>query len=137
MGQANGGNEDAPYAAAVKIVKAATTHAMVVDSDEYVDTPVGHIVVPMIVLGGHLFETYLDAQGNLAVDEVTSGILDWKNPVAGRSPAWIRCVTQQDLPRAVEDLRTTADRLETALADVAQQMSNRWREEFDRRHTAG
>jgi hypothetical protein len=84
FGSTNSRNEDRrniAFEAASKVAHAASLNAAANDTDEYADTPGGHIVLPVIAIDAGLFDAHLDAT-SLAVDERSQGVLDWNNPVA-------------------------------------------------------
>ena len=125
--QANFGNEgdieddrhrDPAFDSAAKIAHAAILQGDIGNSEEYTDTPIGHIVVPVIVLDGRLFDAHLDASNELIVSEVDSAVLDWRNPVGGRSPTWIRIVTESALGRFIAEAHSTAEFLQNHCTDI-------------------
>lgn len=128
-------NRDVPFEAASKVVHAATLHAAAVDTVEYAETPVGQIVLPMIVIDGHLFDVHLDDARELVVAPRQSGVLDWNNPVAGTAPTWVRILTADALDTVAAEARRTAEYLEHGCLDLLAQIDKRWLEQFEAKQT--
>lgn len=73
-------NDDKAYAALNSVCKAALAQVKHLSSRGI--TP---FVWPIIVVNANLFESYLDSDGELQVDEIEKGLLIWKNPLLGKN----------------------------------------------------
>ena len=125
--QALGGNPDEPFEATAKIAKAAAALAAADDvAQGGDDDPSAHVVLPVVVLDTKLFEAFLSEASQLVVGELTTGVLDWSNPVAGSEATWIRLVTPDALDAMVADAKATAEYLEHGCTEIATQLGERW-----------
>jgi hypothetical protein len=124
---------DPAFDAATKIAHAAVLHADSVDTAEYDETPVGQIVLPIVIVEGLLFDAHLDAANELVVSSKAGGVLDWSNPVGGRPPTWIRISTEDALPALVADAEVTARYLSEDSATYADEIDRNWKRNRDAR----
>ncbi len=132
--QAVSGNEDRPFEATVKLAKATAVYSTSFDTEEHSDFPIAHIVLPVVVLGGALFESYLSDESDLKVIPVEDGILDWSNPVPGAVDTLIRVVTEPALAQFVAQARKTVNYLQLDCTDAQAKIGKSWKADYDRRH---
>jgi hypothetical protein len=124
---------DPAFDAAKKVAHAAVLHAASVDTPEYDDSPVGLIVLPVVIIDGQLFGANLNGDNELVVSSMASGVLDWANPVGDKPPTWIRVITEAALADFVTDAVRTVQQLKTegGFAEAIDQQWTRSREQRD------
>jgi hypothetical protein len=88
---------DSAYSACIAVAKAARGVAIQYDSKSYslIGTSVAEIVFPVILIEGRLFEAFLTENNELMVEEISSGVLVWRNPVVGMPHTIIHVVTRE------------------------------------------
>jgi len=69
------------------------------------------IVVPVIVIDGLLFDSYLSENGEIVVNQIEEGVVLWQGIVSGHSGVAVHIVTKQYLPNFVENAAGTATAL--------------------------
>lgn len=60
------------------------------------------IVIPLIVIGGKLFESYLDDNGDFQVEEVNRSTIIWNNPVVGMPHTTLFIETYEKLSERID-----------------------------------
>ncbi|WP_456290035.1 hypothetical protein M1D70_12890 [Paenibacillus sp. AK002] len=65
-----------------------------------------NISFPILVIDGRLFETYLNDSNEMSVNEVSQGILLWRNPVIGMPHTVINVITKDVLEDYFSSIRT-------------------------------
>lgn len=76
--QAFTSGKDIPYAAAISVSKCAIAKEIV--AEKYAQVFACHIILPMVVLDGRLFECHLDETSRPKLSEVESAVITWRNP---------------------------------------------------------
>jgi hypothetical protein len=77
-----GEQNDRAYAALMSVLSA--TKGIVADLKRRSSSQSLHaFAVPIIVVKGRLFESFLDDAGSMKIKEISSGTLLWRNPVLG------------------------------------------------------
>ena len=115
---------DVAYAACMSAVKA--TASRVAAANAAADRDLRHIVeivVPVIVVEGHLFESFLDHDGEIKVHELGEGTLVWRNPLVQRPHTIVRVVTLSCLPQLIKEAQAAAELLQHSEVDVRQALS--------------
>lgn len=126
--------QDVAFEAATKMANAATLQASHGDDEAFADMPMGEIVLPIIVIDGHLFDAHLDENRAIAVSQISSGVLDWNNPVAGNPPTWVRIVIATEVQRLVAEAERTCAYLESECEAELRNIDELWLREFDRKN---
>jgi hypothetical protein len=101
---------DQTYEAAVSVAKASV--ATVTEADHWADKTkhdVCEVAIPIIVVGGQMFEVYLQADGETVIQRIDAGTLLWRNPIVGMPHTIIRIVTENGLEAFVDDAAASAD----------------------------
>lgn len=112
------------YPAIQGVVAAATAHAHSLPPNASVTDVVRdlHVVIPMIVIEGRLFEAYLDGP-ELKVAEVTDTIVAWRGFGARSQPVFVRIVTAPQLPTHIERLANYADFIQYHAEPIAETLA--------------
>ncbi|GIK39632.1 MAG: hypothetical protein BroJett011_34650 [Chloroflexota bacterium] len=123
--QAFTGGQDVPYKAITSAFKAAVSHATYLDkynvtilSEPRKNNIYLNIVFPIVVVGGRLFETYLDDNGNLIIQETKAGILHWNGPLANKNNPVIYLFTESVIRELAQIMNEKADRFFAHCAKV-------------------
>jgi hypothetical protein len=94
---------DVTYSAISAVAKAATADAEAYDSIPQVRSKLCEIVLPLIVVDGLLFETFLDDDGRIEIEPIKSGTLLWRNPLGGKVHTMIRVMVKNEVEQFVDD----------------------------------
>jgi hypothetical protein len=105
-----GKGPDIPYQAVNSVTKAAIAQA--INSDAGSDKSrrrTCHVIFPVIVIDGRLFECYLDESGGVVVAEIDSCTLVWRSFKASYRESVTTIFTKAALPKLVQYLSETTD----------------------------
>jgi hypothetical protein len=114
---------DVAYAACMSVAKASASRVVETDAGIERGSLILEIVVPVIVVDGRLFESFLDQEGDVKVNEVFEGTLVWRNRLVQRPHTIIRVVTLQYLPQLIKEAEEAATLLQLSERDVRQAFS--------------
>ncbi|QYK63349.1 hypothetical protein KAI37_03682 [Paenibacillus sp. S25] len=102
--QAFTNGNDVAYNSCVSVSKATRAISKSVDSrknDRYV-----RICLPVIVIDGKLFETYLNESNEMSVIEVSKGVMVWRNPIVGMPHTVINVITKEAIDEYFSSVKT-------------------------------
>lgn len=102
--QAFTSGNDVAYNSCISVSKA--TRAIVIQADQIRNERYVNISFPILVIDGRLFETYLNDSNEMSVNEVSQGILLWRNPVIGMPHTVINVITKDVLEDYFSSIRT-------------------------------
>lgn len=123
--QAFSSGKDVAYQACIGAAKSSVAQAKEADLGYKRDSPFFEIIVPVVVIEGQLFECYLDPSDQIAIGEVTSGTLVWRNPVVGMPHTIIKVVTYSGLDGLISEASEAADLLLTSRKEVGELLSKK------------
>lgn len=95
------GQKDRAYEAVWSVTKATT--GMVTKVQKFVPS-IALVALPMIVLRGRLFEARLDSDGAIALEEISKGVLGWRNPVLAEFASFIMVATEKGAEESLAKL---------------------------------
>jgi hypothetical protein len=124
---------DVAFESAAKVANAARSRQAIIDSEEYADTPIGEIVLPVIAVDGDLVDVYRQSHKRVVVAPIDDGILDWSNPVAGRPPTWVRIVTSKAMGDFAAKAKKSCDYLEKGCKKQLEELDKQWMAKFENR----
>jgi hypothetical protein len=115
--QAFSSGHDVCYGAATAVADAAAAIAAEASKRQYGPRPreVVEFVFPVIVTEARLFSATLESDSSLAIKEVQSSVLLWRNPVVGPPHTTIHVVSIGGLERFVSDAMVSAQGLRKIL----------------------
>jgi hypothetical protein len=93
MTQAFTSGEDVSLSASMSVAKAADARAREATQATGVQGYFGEIIFPVIIIDGKLFECYLNADSEQMLQEVSQGVLVWRNQMVGMPHTIIHVVT--------------------------------------------
>jgi hypothetical protein len=100
---------DLAYAACMSAAKAAAATTAEADIANKTQGPILEVVVPAIVIDGRLFESFINENGEMVVNEVSEGTLVWRNSLVRAPHTIIRVVTIPYLPQFIREVQDAAD----------------------------
>ncbi len=103
--------------------KAASAQATQFDRDGGPD--VFQLVLPVVVVGGPLFECYLDDDGQIAVEAITSGTLVWRNPLVDVGHTILNVLAESEVPQFAAAARDSADKFLALTAEQTKRLAAR------------
>lgn len=122
---------DITYAAVTSVAKATLAQTVEADEASEMQFPVCEIVLPVIVIDGRLFQSYVASDGSAVIAEVVAGTLLWRNPLVKQPHSIIQIVTMSGLDsyitqaRSFSDVLFTTSESELSTLELAQEMKER------------
>lgn len=104
--QAFTSGSDSSYQATLSAAKAAQALSVRFDTDPNVL----HIVIPVVVIDGHLFECFLDASSAIQIQEAESVVLAWRRDIVDVNTI-IHVITKPAIAQFVADAESLAAEL--------------------------
>lgn len=92
-----GSGSDIAYTALSSVSAAANAIARALDQ-----SPIAAIIFPVVVVEGRLFDCHLASNGDLAVEEIRSGQVVWRQPEMSPPSTVVHVVTMEDLDALVD-----------------------------------
>ncbi len=110
MAQAFGSNSDAPYSAMSSVSKA--TLAQIKKAYHYMY--ICEIAMPLIVLGGKFFISYLNENSESELKDCPSSTIIWRNPLVGMPHTIINICTFNNLLELVKKIKSEIEEIQSA-----------------------
>jgi len=101
--QAFTSGNDVAYSACLSVSKCASSKANE-DNQRLQRRAIAEIVIPIIVIEGKLFESYLTEEGETVVTEIKSSTLLWRNRLTNAAHTIIKITTEDEFPNIVRDI---------------------------------
>lgn len=102
---------DLSYSACMSVAKATAATTKEADIADKTQFRCLEIVIPAIVIDGRLFESFIDKNGEMVVNEVPEGTLVWRNMLVRAPHTIIRIITLPHLPQFIKDVCDAAELL--------------------------
>lgn len=118
--QAFDGNTDAPFAATMSVVKAASYWFTA--SPEHNTPPPVMMSFPVVVTSSPLFSCSLDANGGTALAQIDRGFLFFQQQIAGHPLTRVAVVSEKGFGDYVDDCVKVSEVLMAVLKPIAEQM---------------
>lgn len=71
--------------------------------------------MPVIVIDGKLFETYLNESNEMSVIEVSKGVMVWRNPIVGMPHTVINVITKEAIDEYFSSIKTDMTLLRSSI----------------------
>lgn len=122
--------QDVPYRAVMSSVKAAIDRARQMN-DMFDETKINPkasllccVVIPAIIIDGKLFESSVNSDGSLHLDEVGSSIIEWKGSNPTHTSPLVHIITKSMFSQFVQELDATANVLITLASEYMQDLAD-------------
>lgn len=107
---------DVPYKATMSAIKSSVARVIELDQIKGDSSAVCGVIFPTIVIGGMLFECFLDSDSNVQLEQVNSGVLHWKGNTPVHASPFVHIVTKA----ALEPFISEFDKLAGTLISLAE-----------------